>query len=144
MDEKTNAFLGEKCLAVVGISRTRGLGNAVFSELKNKGYRVFPISTTVDLVDGERCFRTLDELPEQVGGVVTAVPPAQTEKIVADCVRLGIKHIWMQRGSQSPRAIRLAEEQGLAVVHHACILMYAQPTSVHRVHAWIAKVFGRH
>jgi len=144
MNDNKQAFLNENSLAVIGISRTRGFGNAVFGELKNKGYRGFPISTTVDLVDGERCFRTLDELPEQVGGVVTVVPPAETEKIVADCTRLGILRIWMQRGSESPAAIRLAEENGLAVVHHACILMYAQPTSLHRVHAWLAKLFGKY
>jgi len=144
MDENKKAFLGERCFAVVGISRTRGFGNTIFRELKKKSFHVFPVSRTAETVDGKRCFHGLDDLAEAVGGVVTVVPPNQTEKIVADCVRLGIKHIWMQRGSQSPRAIRLAEEQGLNVVHHACILMYAQPTSLHRVHAWLAKLFGKY
>jgi hypothetical protein len=63
--------------------------------------------------------------------------------IVEDCIRLGIRHIWMQQGSESDEAIRLAETSGISVVHHACILMYARPKSIHRLHRWINQMLGR-
>lgn len=143
MDEAKVAFLSEKCLAVVGVSQKARFGNVVFRELRHKGYRVYPVSRTAEKADGERCFRTLDDLPEKVGGVVAVVPPIETEKLVADCARLGIRRLWMQQGAESAAAIRLAEERGLAAVHGACVLLYADPKSVHRFHAWVWRLLGK-
>jgi predicted CoA-binding protein len=136
-------FLAERSIAVVGVSRTKGFGNMAFSELKKKGYHVYPVNQYATGLEGEKCYRSLDELPGPVGGVLTVVPPAQTEKVVADCVRLGIRRVWMQQGSESREAIRLCEENGISAVHSACILMYATPTSFHRFHRWVWKILGK-
>ena len=144
MDENKAAFIAEKTIALVGASSQRGFGNTIFRELRKKGYRVLPLSTTADSVDGERCYRSLDELPEPVGGVLTVVPPQVTERIVPECARLGIRRIWMQQGSESPEAIRLCTEHGLAAVHHACILMYVQPTFPHSWHGWFWRLIGKY
>jgi uncharacterized protein len=94
-------------------------------------------------VEGERCFRRLDDLPERPDGVVAVVPPARTVEVVNDCARLGIRRIWMQQGSQSEEAIRACRDNGIAEVHGACILMYAAPSSVHGFHRWLWKVLGK-
>jgi uncharacterized protein len=104
---------------------------------------VFAVSRSAERLGEEPCYKRLDDLPEPVGGVVACVPPAETEKLVADCARLGISRLWMQAGAASPKAIRAAEEQGLSVVHGACILMYAKPTGFHRFHATVWKLIGR-
>ena len=136
-------FLAERSIAVVGVSRTKGFGNMAFRELKKKGYRVYPVNQYATVVEGEKCYCSLDDLPGPVGGVLTVVPPAQTEKVVADCVRLGIRRVWMQQGAESQEAIRLCEERGISAVHSACILMYATPTSFHRFHRWVWKILGK-
>ena len=136
-------FLAERTIALVGVSQTRGFGNMAFRELRKKGYQVYPLSHSATAVEGEKCYRSLDDLPGPVGGVLTVVPPAPTEKVVADCARLGIKRVWMQQGSESPEAIRLCHENGISVVHNACILMYADPTSYHRFHRWVWKILGK-
>ena len=143
MKPGVEAFLAEKTIAVVGVSRTKGFGNTVMQSLKERGYRVYPVNSQADTVEGERCYKSLEELPQGVGGVLTVVPPAQTVKVVEECIRLGIKLIWMQQGSESKEGIRLAEANNITLVHHACILMYAQPTGGHRVHRWIWKIFGQ-
>jgi len=136
-------FLAERSIAVVGVSRTKGFGNMAFRELKKKGYHVYPVNQYATVVEGEKCYCSLNDLPGPVGGVLTVVPPAQTEKVVADCVRLGIRRVWMQQGSESQEAIRLCEENGISAVHSACILMYATPTSFHRFHRWVWKILGK-
>lgn len=143
MKPGVEGFLAEKTIAVVGVSRTRGFGNTVMQSLKKRGYQVYPVNSQAATVEGEHCYRTLGELPQGVGGVLTTVPPEQTLKIVEDCIRLGIKNIWMQQGSESKEGIRLAEANNVSLVHHACILMYAQPDSIHRFHRWIWKMFGQ-
>lgn len=136
-------FVAEKSLAIVGVSRTRGFGNLALKELRAKGYEVVPVNAKAETVEGERCFKSLDELPKTVGGVITVVPPAQTEKVVEDCVRLGIKRVWMQQGSESPAAIKLCEEKGIPAVHGACVMMYAQPAGFHKFHAFVWKLLGK-
>ena len=137
-------FVAEKSLAIVGVSRTRGFGNTLFKHLKHQGYRVFPVNAQAEEVEGERCFRRLDDLPEPVGGVVTVVPPAETEKVAADCARLGIRRMWMQQGSESPAAVALCREKGISAVHGECLIMHTAAGFPHSVHRWIWKKLGRY
>ena len=143
MRDAKEEFLSQKSIAVVGVSRSRGFGNMAFRELKKRGYRVYPVNQNAVTVEGEQAYRNLDELPESVDGVLTVVPPDQTERVVADCVRLGIGQVWMQQGSESEEAIRACEEGGVSAVHGACILMYADPASFHRVHRWVWGLLGK-
>jgi len=137
-------FVAEKSLAIVGVSRTRGFGNTLFKHLKHQGYRVFPVNAQAETVEGERCFHRLDDLPEPVGGVVTVVQPAETEKVAADCARLGIRRMWMQQGSESPAAVALCREKGISAVHGECLIMHTAAGFPHSVHRWIWKKLGRY
>ena len=136
-------FLAEKRIAVVGVSRTRGFGNAAWRELRQKGYQAFPVNAATDEVEGERCYRHLADVPGPPRAVLAVVPPAETEKRVGGCARLGVKRLWMQQVSESEAAIRAAEAAGMSVVHHACVLMYADPKGVHRWHAGWRRLTGR-
>ena len=143
MKQGTSEFLAEKRIAVVGVSRTRGFGNAAWHELRRKGYQAFPVNAAADEVEGERCYRRLADVPGPPRAVLAVVPPAETEKLVDECARLGVRHLWMQQGSESEAAIRAAEAAGMNVVHHACVLMYADPKGVHRWHAGWRRLTGR-
>lgn len=143
MKPGTQEFVAEKRIAVVGVSRTRGFGNIALRELRKKGYQVYPVNANADEVDGLRCYRQLDDVPGPPPAVLAVIPPAETEKLVGECVRLGVKKLWMQQGSESEAAIRAAEAAGLSVVHHACVLMYARPTGAHRWHAAWQRLTGR-
>lgn len=118
-----NKFLAERSIAVVGVSRNSGYGKKAFRHLKSKGYRVYPLNRETTWVEGQACYSRLDDLPEQVWAVVIVVPPAETGKVVEDCIRLGVKHVWMQPGAQSPIACQRARDSGISVVDDACILL---------------------
>jgi predicted CoA-binding protein len=139
-----DGFLGEKSLAVVGVSRSgKKFGNSIMKDLEDKGYRVFPINPHAESIAGKRCYPSLKELPERPGGVITVVPPAATEAVVRDVKAAGIKRVWMQQGSESEAAIRFCAENGIEVVHGECIMMFAEPVgSIHRFHRWVWKLFG--
>lgn len=140
MNPGISEFLSKKTIAVVGVSRGRGFGNTVMQTLTERGYEIVPVNANADTIDGKACFRSLTQIPGPVEAVVTVVPPLQTLVLVDDCIRLGIRHLWMQQGSESREAILRAEVSGIAVVHHACILMYAGPRGIHRVHRWFHDV----
>lgn len=138
-------FVSQKTLALVGMSRqSKKFGNYAFRELTQRGYRVFPIHPVAENIEGEKCYPSLSQLPETVGGVVAVVPPAQTEKVVRDAAAAGIKRVWMQQGAGSPDAIRFCQENGISEVHGECILMFASPVkSVHNFHRWIWRLVGK-
>ncbi len=144
MNNDMEAFAAEKTLAVVGVSRTRGFGNRLFAHLKRKGYKVLPVNAQTDSVEGQSCFRRLDDLPEPVGGVVTVVPPAETEKIVEDCGRLGIQRVWMQQGSESPKAVSRCHALGITAVAGECLIMHTDAGFPHSLHRFVWKLIGKY
>ncbi len=137
-------FLSQRTLAVVGVSRSgRKFGNGASRELRKKGYRVIPVHPEAETIDGQPCYGSLNELPEQAGGLLVVVPPSETEKVVKEASAAGIRHIWMQQGAESEAAIEYCEQEGMSVVHGECILMFAQPGGVHRFHHWLWGLFGK-
>jgi predicted CoA-binding protein len=147
MNSKKNVedFLAQKKIAVVGVSRKKTkFGNAIYRELKLKGYKVFPINPNMTSFEGDECYSGLLSLPEKVDAVVINVPPAQTEKVVREANQAGIKSVWLQQGSQSENAVKYCEENGIGCVSNECILMFAQPSAfIHRAHKWVWGVFGK-
>jgi predicted CoA-binding protein len=143
MNPRIDAFIHATTIAVVGVSRRKGFANAAMQALRERGYRVLPVNAGADEVHGERCWRSVTAIPEKVGAVLVVVPPEQARDVVAECAHLGIRNVWLQQGAESDEAIQLAEEQGIALVHHACILMYAQPHGIHRLHRWLHDWRGR-
>jgi predicted CoA-binding protein len=138
------SFLAEKKLALAGVSRKGSkFGNAVFKELSSKGYEILLIHPEAETINGMVCYGSLTELPVEVGGLITVVPPAQTEKLVRDAQSAGIKKIWMQQGSDSPAALHYCQENEMEVIHGECILMFAQPRGLHKFHHWLWGLFGK-
>ena len=139
------SFLEEKSIAVVGVSRSgRKFGNSVYNELRQKGYKVFPINPHTDKIGDDPCYANLAAVPEAVGGVVAVVPPEVTREIAKQAKEAGIRKMWLQRGSESPEVISYCEEQGIEAVHGECILMFADPVaSFHKVHRFFRSLFGK-
>ncbi len=142
--EAVEEFVSQRTLAIVGVSRGgKKFGNAAARELRKKGYQMIPVHPEAETVDGERCYSSLKELPVQVGGVLVVTPPGETEKVVREAASAGITRVWMQQGAQSEAAIRYCEEQGMSVIHGECILMFAQPTGVHKFHHFLWRLLGK-
>ncbi|NMC58859.1 MAG: CoA-binding protein [Candidatus Methanofastidiosa archaeon] len=117
-------FLDKKnVLAVIGASDNREkYGNIIFRDLRDAGYKVFPVNPKADYVEGQKCYHTLSEIPIRVDVVDTVVPPHITEEIVKECKNLGINKVWMQPGSESEKAILFCKENEINVIYENCIM----------------------
>jgi uncharacterized protein len=137
-------FLSGRTWAVVGASRDpKKFGSAAYRELK-KTYHLIPVNPKAETVDGDRCYPSLQALPEPVDGVLILVPPTQTEGVVREAHAAGIRRVWMQQQTESDEAIRYCQENGISEVHGECILMHAQNTAFyHRMHRWVWGVTGK-
>ncbi len=139
-------FLAAKSFVVVGVSADRRkFGNAVFRAMREHGLSVVPVHRTLETVENEKCYPSVKEVGGNVEAVVTVIPPAETERVVQECAEAGVTRVWMQPGSSSERAISLAQERGIDVVHGECLLMFLEPVrSIHAFHRWAKKLFGRY
>jgi predicted CoA-binding protein len=141
--EAIEAFLAQPALAVVGVSRSpRKFGTSACRALKEKGYRVYPIHRSAAQIDGMTCYLRLADLPERVGGVLVVVRPWDAIEVIYDAAANGIRRVWLQQGAESLQALQICDQLGLDVVSGECILMFAQPKGIHKVHQFVRRVLG--
>ena len=118
-------FLNRKnVFAVVGASRDpKKYGYQVYRDLRNAGYKVYPVNPNANEILGDKCYSSLDSLPVKPDVADLVVPLKITEQAVKTCKKLGIKKVWMQPGSESETAINFCRENGIAVVHGVCVMI---------------------
>jgi predicted CoA-binding protein len=138
-------FLSQKKFAIIGVSRnSRKFGNAILKDMRKKGYHLIPVHPEADKLEGEKCYKSLSDIPFPVDGAILNIKPDETEKVVEDINSAGIKRVWMQQGSGSKKAIEYCINYGISVISGECIFMFAQPMEFfHRAHRWVWGVIGK-
>ncbi len=117
------ACVNEQVWAVVGASTNPAKwGYRIYRALKERGYRVYPVNRRAKLIDGDTCYPSLASLPERPTVVDVVVPPKLGLAVAEEAAAAGIPHIWFQPGAESAENVAYAQELGLLVVHHACVL----------------------
>ena len=144
MKQNVQDFIAGKRIAVMGVSRSgKKFGNAIFTELKKRGYQAYIVHPEAQEIGGERCYPNLAALQGEVDGVVISVSTKQAGQAMREAAEAGVKNIWIQQGAESPELLALAKELDVKPVFGKCILMYAAPVgSFHAVHRWFANLFG--
>jgi uncharacterized protein len=137
LQRRIDAFLNGSPHAVVGASTNREkYGNKVLRVYQQNKRPVYPINPFGGVIEGLESFKSLTDLvkakqgagspttPFAVHAVSIITPPAITERVVEECGQLGIKHLWMQPGAESGKAVARAEELGMNVIAGGpCILV---------------------
>jgi len=133
IDRKVEAALRYRTVAVVGLSRDANRDSYRVAEyLKTKGYRIIPVNPFADTILGEKSYRSLLDVPEEVQGTIEVVeifrPPQDVPSIVEQAVELKRRYgkpyvIWMQLGIVNYEAAERAEKAGLEVVMDKCMMV---------------------
>ncbi|MBX3388614.1 MAG: CoA-binding protein [Phycisphaeraceae bacterium] len=125
LQSRIEGFLSGSPFAVVGASADRAkYGNKVLRCYLQNGRVAIPVNPSAAEIEGLRTFANLRSIPERVHAVSIITPPPVTERIVEEAGELGIKHIWMQPGAESAKAIGQAQESGMNVIASgACVLV---------------------
>jgi uncharacterized protein len=110
-------------IAVVGLSNNPLRPSHGVSEyMQRQGYRIIPVNPGHSQILGEKSYRTLEEIPEQVE-IVNVFRRSELIPPVADsAIAIGAKVLWLQEGIQNEEAAEKAREAGLDVVMNTCIL----------------------
>lgn len=151
LKDQTDAFLAQKRIAVVGVSRNAGTGNSIFNKLRDTGYEVFPINPNAGELEGATCYPSVKDVPGGVEAVLVVTNPEITAKVMEDCVEAGVAHVWMHHNklfgdgtsSVSEDAVQLGRDNGINVIPGACPMMYIEGADFgHRCMRWILGVTG--
>jgi hypothetical protein len=137
-------FLAPKKFAIAGVSRNeKKFGGAIFKELREKGFELFPINPNATEIQGVKCYQSVNELPGEVNHLLVVTKKHETEKVVQQALENGMKMIWIQQKSETPEALEILQNSGISYIHKKCIMMFAEPVkSVHGFHRSLVKFFG--
>lgn len=121
-DEAIKALLSSpQTVAVVGCSPDpQRDSHRIAQLLKAKGHRVIPVNPGHQTIVGERCYASLQDIPEQVDMVDIFRRSEHVAPIVDEAIEAGAKIVWMQLGVIDESAAVKAQHAGLTVVMDRC------------------------
>jgi uncharacterized protein len=111
-------------ITVVGASADDAkAAHTVPAHMQRNGWRIIPVNPHADQILGEPVYRTLADVPEQVGLVDVFRPSDQTAEIARQAVAAGATALWLQLGIASQQARSIAEAAGLLYVEDRCLVI---------------------
>ena len=111
-----------RTIAVVGLSANWYRPSYFAAKyMQEHGYRVIPVNPMYDTVLGEKCWKSLAEIPERIDIVDCFRRSEEIPAIADEAIAIGAKVLWMQLGVTSEEARRKAEAAGLEVVQDRCL-----------------------
>ena len=111
-------------ITVVGASAAPAkAAHSVPARMQGHGWRIIPVNPHADEILGEPVFRTLGDVPEQVGLVDVFRPPWQAPDIARQAVAAGATALWLQLGIASAEARAIAEGAALLYVEDRCLII---------------------
>jgi len=118
-------------IAVVGASANpHKAANEVPAYMKERGWRIIPVNPTADEIVGETVYRSLADVPEQVGLVDVFRPGPECAEVARAAVEAGATALWLQLGIRSEEARRIAEEAWLLYVEDRCLIIEQRRTCI--------------
>lgn len=118
-------LMKSKIIAIVGASRNPGkAAYEVPAFLKAKGYKIIPVNPSADYILGEKAYRSLLEIPDEIKVDVVDVfrPSNEIVNVVKDCIKKGYKMVWLQEGIYNEEAVKLAKDNGIEIVWNRCMM----------------------
>jgi predicted CoA-binding protein len=128
--EITKLLRDAKTIAVIGLSPKEDRPSHYVSVyMKNQGYKIIPVNPGQTELLGEKCYKTLADVPGPVDIVDIFREPAAVSAIVDEAIQKKAKAVWMQLGIVNNEAAQRAKNAGLTVIMNKCIMVE------HRNHA---------
>jgi len=125
MDEIREIFKSVKTIAIPGLSPKEDKdSHRVAKYLQEQGYKIIPIYPKEDTILGQKVYRSLAEITEQVD-MVNMFRKAEVADEIVDAIekRDDIKVLWLQKGIVNNMAAKRAKDLGLKVVQNRCTMV---------------------
>jgi predicted CoA-binding protein len=112
-----------KTIAVVGFSPKPGrASHGVARQMQQFGFRIIPVRPGISEGLGEKAYPNLDAVPDTVDLVNVFRSGKYVPEIVDQCLRKGIRSLWMQEGAEHEESAQRARAAGMNVIMGRCIM----------------------
>ena len=111
-----------KSIAVVGLS-AHWYRPSYFAAkyMQEHGYRVIPVNPKYPEILGEKCYRSLRDVPEKIDIVDVFRKTEDVPPIAEDAIAIGARVLWQQLGVRNEAAAARARQAGLDTVMDRCV-----------------------
>ena len=89
--------------------------------MQEHGYRVIPVNPKYESILGEKCYRSLRDIPERVDLVDVFRKTQDVMPVAEDAIAIGAKVLWQQLGVRNEAAAAKARAAGLEGVVDRCV-----------------------
>jgi uncharacterized protein len=111
-------------ITVVGASNApHKPAHYVPAHMQAHGWRIIPVNLRAGEILGRPAYRTLADVPEQVGLVDVFRPSESAPDIARQAVAAGASALWLQLHITSAEARTIAEGAGLRYVENRCLII---------------------
>jgi predicted CoA-binding protein len=112
-----------KNIAVVGFSPKPGrASHNIARQMQRFGFRIVPVRPGISEGLGEKAYPDLASVLERIDLVNVFRSGEHVPEVVDQCLRLGIRNIWMQEGAEHEQSAERALAAGMTVVMGRCIM----------------------
>ena len=111
-----------RVIAVVGLSADWHRPSYFAAKyMQEHGYRVIPVNPKYDRILGEKCYKSLRDIPEPVDMVDVFRKTQDVPPIADDAIAIGAKVLWQQLSVKNEAAAVKARAAGLDAVLDRCV-----------------------
>lgn len=111
-----------RVIAVVGLSAEWHRPSYFAAKyMQEHGYRVIPVNPKYESVLGEKCYKSLREIPGKVDIVDVFRKTRDVMPIAEEAIAIGAKVLWQQLGVRNEEAAAKARDAGLETVLDRCV-----------------------
>ncbi len=111
-----------KTIAVVGLSANWWRPSFFAAKyLQEHGYRIIPVNPAYTEVLGEKCYKSLAEIPDKIDIVDCFRKSEEIPALAQEAIAIGAKCLWMQLGVVNEEAAKAARAVGLDVIMDRCV-----------------------
>ncbi len=123
-DDAIVKALSFKTIAVVGCSpKPERAGHYVPAYMQSQGYKIVPVNPGHDEILGEKCYRSLSDIPFPVELVNVFRRSEDVPPVIEEAIKIKAKGVWLQSGITNPEAEDEARRAGLLVVSDECLMV---------------------
>ncbi len=113
-----------KTIAVIGLSPKEDRpSHYVSAYMKDAGYKIIPVNPGQTELLGEKCYKSLSDVPDPVDIVDIFREPSAVPEIVDEAIKKKAKAVWMQLGIVHNDSAKRAQAAGLTVIMNKCIMV---------------------
>jgi predicted CoA-binding protein len=128
--EITNYLDKKHTFAIVGASNDESkYGYKIYKQMKKIGIEVYPINNRESLIQGDKAYASIAELPIKVDVLNFVTPPSVSALITENALKLEYKVFWYQPGSFDETVTKLHKDQDTTLITDQCLLIESSKTN---------------